>query len=107
MLFGAWAEDWWLTTTNLRRSTRLRNRGYLERYLLPRFAGEPLSALNQAMIRTWVNELTARGLAPATVTLAYGLLSRILAAAVMLVSSSHPRANESGCPKSKERRCAF
>lgn len=90
MLFGVWAEDWWLTTTNLRRSTRLRNRGYLERYLLPRFAGEPLSALNQAMIRTWVSELTARGLAPATVTLAYGLLSRILAAAVdaRLIQSS-------------------
>lgn len=80
--FDEWETDWWSTTTNLRRSTRTRDRGYLDRYVLPTFKGQQLGAIAQPDIRAWVANLTTRGLAPATVRLAYGLLSKILSAAV-------------------------
>jgi len=80
--FDEWIADWWSTTTHLRRSTRVRDRGLLDRYVRPTFRDHRLGAITQPEIRAWVASLSARGLAPATVHLAYGLLSRILSAAV-------------------------
>ena len=50
--------------------------------MVPRFADQQLGAITQSDIRIWVAGLTSRGLAPATVILAYGLLSKVLTAAV-------------------------
>jgi integrase len=54
----------------------------LDRYLLPRFGALPLASIGHREVRAWVAELTAKGLAPATVHKCYQVLSKILAAAV-------------------------
>ena len=82
VLFGDWLGEWWATTTNLRPSTRARDESVLRRLALPRFGDASLAAISQRDVRAWVAELSARGLAPATVQKAYQLLGKVLAAAV-------------------------
>jgi hypothetical protein len=53
-----------------------------DRYILPRSGPLPLAKISQRDVRTWVAELSTKGLAPATVHKCYQLLSKILAAAV-------------------------
>jgi site-specific recombinase XerD len=77
-----WLQEWWTTTTNLRRTTAVRDETYLRLYVLPRFGDLPLAAIGQRDVRAWVADLTARGLAPATVVKAYHLLGKVLAGAV-------------------------
>lgn len=77
-----WIDRWWPTTVNLRPSTRVRDQGYLERYVLPDFGDDQLGRLTQPDVQAWVAALSARGLAPATVTKAYQLLGKVLGAAV-------------------------
>jgi integrase len=67
---------------NLRPSTRLRDGGYLRRYVRPRFAEVPLDAIGQREVRAWVAWLLAQQDAPATVVKAYQLLSKVMTAAV-------------------------
>jgi hypothetical protein len=82
VLFRDWLGEWWATTTNLRASTRARDESLLRRLVLPRFGDAPLAAISQRDGRAWVAELTARGLAPATVQKAYQVLGKVLGAAV-------------------------
>jgi integrase len=82
VLFRDWLGEWWATTTNLRASTRARDESLLRRLVLPRFGDAPLAAISQRDVRAWVAELTARGLAPATVQKAYQVLGKVLGAAV-------------------------
>jgi len=77
-----WVIRWWETTVNLRPSTRDRDRGYINRYVLPSFGNRPLNEIGQLEVRAWVAALAERGLAPATVNKAYVLLHKVLAAAV-------------------------
>jgi integrase len=60
----------------------VRDETYLRLYMLPRFGDLPLAAIEQRDVRAWVADLTARGLAPATVVKAYHLLGKVLAGAV-------------------------
>jgi integrase len=80
--FREWLQEWWATTTNLRWTTAVRDETYLRLYVLPRFGDLPLAAIGQRDVRAWVADLTARGLAPATVVKAYHLLGKVLAGAV-------------------------
>ncbi|MHB1509605.1 MAG: tyrosine-type recombinase/integrase [Acidimicrobiales bacterium] len=80
-LFGEWAEEWWGTVVNLRPTTRERDRGYINRYVLPTFGDFELSRITHLQVRSWVAELSS-GLAPATVDKAFQLLAKVLAAAV-------------------------
>jgi integrase len=80
--FRDWLQEWWATTTNLRPTTAVRDATYLRLYVLPRFGDLPLAAIGQRDVRAWVADLTARGLAPATVVKAYHLLGKVLAGAV-------------------------
>src|SRR6266511_4119106 len=80
--FSDWLAAWWATTTNLRPSTRARDETLLRLYAIPRFGDIPLAAISQLQVRAWVAELSARGLAPATVTKAYQLFGKVMAAAV-------------------------
>jgi integrase len=80
--FREWLQEWWATTTNLRRTTAVRDATYLRLYVLPRFGDLPLAAIGQRDVRAWVADLTARELAPATVVKAYHLLGKVLAGAV-------------------------
>ncbi len=85
-----WAEQWWATTVNLRPSTRARDRGYVNRYILSELGQYPLGDITQLQVRAWVAGLAGRGsgddtrrsLSPATVRKAYGLLAKMLSAAV-------------------------
>jgi len=79
---GEWVERWWATTTNLRPSTRARDWGYIDRYILPPFKDQAIGEVTQLDVRAWVAELSATGLAPATVVKAYQILGKLLAAAV-------------------------
>jgi integrase len=80
--FADWLTAWWATTTNLRPSTQARDEMALRLYAVPQFGDMPLAAISQLEVRAWVTELSARGLAPATVVKAYQLLGKVLAAAV-------------------------
>jgi integrase len=80
--FREWLQEWWATTTNLRPTTAVRDETYLRLYVLPRFGDLPLAAIGQRDVRAWVADLTARGLAPATVVKAYHLFGKVLAGAV-------------------------
>jgi integrase len=81
-LFGDFAAEWWRTTVNLRQSTRARDEGYINRYVLPQFGSFMLAEITPLDVRHWVADLSSRGLAPATVVKAAQLLGKILAAAV-------------------------
>jgi transposase len=80
------AHDWlgerWATTINLRPKTRDRDELLLRRLALPSFGAVPLAAISQRDVLAWVADLSARGLAPATVQKAYQLLGKIMGAAV-------------------------
>lgn len=83
--YATWVEDgWWPGyAPTLGDSTRIRYRGILDNYLLPRFGDTKLSRLRQEDIQAWVGDLTEEdGLAPATVKKNYDLLQRSVEAAV-------------------------
>ncbi len=80
--FGDWAEEWKSTIVDLRPSTKARDLGYLERYVLPRFGSLELGEIDHMMVRSWVADLSASGLAPSTTTKAAQLLSKIMRSAV-------------------------
>lgn len=82
MLLRDWTAEWWTTTTNLRLTTRVRDEGYLERYILPAFGDLPLDQVLQRDVQRWVVGLSDQGLAPATVEKAYQILSKVLRGAV-------------------------
>jgi integrase len=82
VLFRDWLGEWWATTTNLRPKTKDRDELLLRRMALPSFGGVPLGAISQRDVRAWVADLSARGLAPATVQKAYQLLGKVMGAAV-------------------------
>jgi integrase len=81
-LLADWAQRWQATTVHLRPSTRARDKLLLERFILPHFGRRHLAAIGQLDVRTWVADLTAQGLAPATVAKCYQVLGKIMAAAV-------------------------
>jgi integrase len=80
--FAAWLETWWTTATDLRPSTRARDRSYFNSLILPRFGATPLAAITQPAVQAWVADLLTRGLAAETVVKAYQLLRRTMTAAV-------------------------
>jgi integrase len=51
-------------------------------YAVPRFGNVPLAAITQLDVRTWVAQLSARGLTPATVTKADQVFGKVMGAAV-------------------------
>ena len=77
-----WAQRWQATTVHLRPSTRARDTMLLKRFILPRFGRRHLAAIGQLDVRTWVADLSAQGLAPATVAKCYQVLGKLMAAAV-------------------------
>lgn len=80
--FGDWWERWWATTVNLRPSTRARDQGYARRHVLPRFGPIPLGEIDHTMVATWVADLAASGLAPATTVKTAQILGKTLRGAV-------------------------
>lgn len=82
IIFSDWAEEWRSTTVDLRPSSRVRDLGYLQRYLLPHFGTLALGDIKYMTVRSWVAELSSSGLAPSTVTKAGQLMAKIMRSAV-------------------------
>jgi integrase len=76
------AEQWKLTRQHKRASTRARDLGYLERYILPTFGDRAVADITATDCDVWVSELTAAELAPATIVKAAQLLGSIFDRAV-------------------------
>ncbi len=105
--FAEWAEEWKSTIVDLRPSTKARDVGYLERYVLPRFGSLELGEIDHMMVRSWVAELSASGLAPSTTTKAAQLLSKIMRARPCRPATSRSHhATVCGSPGSSGWRCA-
>jgi integrase len=90
ILLADLAEEWTTTIVDLRPSTKARDLGYLNRYVLPRFGHLEVRAITHVMVRSWVAELDGSGLAPSTTTKAVHILAKILRFAVRarVISSS-------------------
>jgi integrase len=82
VLFAEWFVEWRRTTASLRPNTEARDERLCRLHLLPCFGAMPLARIGQREVRTWVAELTDKGLAASTVQRAYQLLSKVMAAAV-------------------------
>jgi integrase len=82
---GAWIDEW-LTVWCKRISVRTRTdyEAVLKRYLPNELRGRALPNLSAVDIQTFINSLTARGLAPRTVRIAHGALRACLNRAVKL-----------------------
>lgn len=80
--FAEWWGRWWPTTVNLRPSTRARDESYYRNHLAPSFGPVALAAIDHTMVATWVADMSASGLAPATVVKAAQILGKTMGAAV-------------------------
>jgi integrase len=80
--FAEWVGIWEPSQVHLRPSSRARDESYLATHVLPRFGSVPLSKIQNADIRAWIADLSAKGLAPSTVAKAKQIMSKILQAAV-------------------------
>jgi integrase len=81
-LFDAWAERVFDSTVDLRPSTRARDASYYKNHVKPMFGMKRLGALDHLTVREWIAELSASGLAPATVQKCHQVLAKIMRAAV-------------------------
>ncbi|MGH9291870.1 MAG: tyrosine-type recombinase/integrase [Acidimicrobiales bacterium] len=75
------AEQWWLTRTGHRVSTRARDRIVLDRHLLSELRDAQLIELTHEEVQAWVNRLAVR-VAPATVQRCFTVLRQVLNYAV-------------------------
>jgi integrase len=82
ILLADLAREWTTTIVDLRPSTKARDLGYLNRYVLPRFGHLEVRTITHVMVRSWVAELDGSGLAPSTTTKAVHILAKILRFAV-------------------------
>lgn len=82
LLLRDWVAKWQPTVVGLRPSSLARDDAYLRTHVLPRFGATPIGSISTLDVRAWVADLTATGLAPATVHKAYQTLSKVLRAAV-------------------------
>ena len=98
--------EWQNTTNNVRPTTAVRDGMLLDRYLLPRFGPLPLANISQRDVRAWVTELSAKGLAPATVHKSYQELTKIWPPPSRAACSPARHAARSPCPRSSGLRCA-
>ena len=80
--YADWIERWWTTRLDLRPSSRARDESYMRSYILDVFGPIHLGRIEQVDVRAWVADLSARGLAPATVQKAYQVFAKSMAAAV-------------------------
>jgi integrase len=80
--FSDWWERYWTTTVNLRPSSRARDESYYRNHLLPTFGAMQLAAIDHTAVVAWIAELSASGLAPATVVKAAQIMGKAMGSAV-------------------------
>jgi hypothetical protein len=76
-----WSDRWMATRLHIRDSTRERDETYLRSLILPHFGTRRLRDITRYDIQDWIGELAEEGYAPATIQLAYGLVSMAFNAA--------------------------
>ncbi|MBA3432158.1 MAG: site-specific integrase [Actinobacteria bacterium] len=81
--FGDYARRWLETKGNVRPRTRINVEGRLRNHVLPAFGDSPIAAIGPSDVRTWVANLSARGLAPSTVKATYRTFSQIMTTAAI------------------------
>jgi len=87
--FGEWVNEWKTTTVDLRLSTRVRDLGYVDRYILPHFRHLCLGDIGYMTICNWIAGLSngeanaGKPLAPATVVKASQIMGKIMKSAVL------------------------
>jgi integrase len=79
--FDAWSEQW-LAGLDVKPKTAAGYRELLGSLVLPAFGGTPLARITPAQCRSWVSNLTARGLSASRVRQARGVLRQVLEMAV-------------------------
>ena len=79
---GEWLPRWLALQVQLKPTTMVRYEGILRRQILPRWEVVPLARITHSDVSSWVYQLSAEGLAPASVRYAHRVLSLALAAAV-------------------------
>ncbi|MGH2817403.1 MAG: tyrosine-type recombinase/integrase [Actinomycetota bacterium] len=80
-LLEEWAAEC-MERRDLRPTSAARDEVYMRRHVLPRFGDVPLARIERRDVQRWVGDLSAKGLAPATVRACHRLLSGVLAEAV-------------------------
>jgi integrase len=80
--FGVWASKWQATTAHLKPKTRAGYESILDKHLLPRFADEPLSAIDHPCVLAFLSELAVSGLGPGTVRNVRDVFRLVMALAV-------------------------
>jgi integrase len=98
----AWAQQWLAAQTGLKPSTLYRYRSLLRAQILPRWGRHRLADVTHAEVASWVAQLVAGGLAPATVRQAHRVLALILTLAVR--DGRIPRNPATGVPLPRARR---
>ena len=98
----AWAEQWLAAQTGLKPSTIYRYRSLLRSQILPRWGRYRLCDVSHADVAAWVAQMSAGGLAPATVRQAHRVLALVLTLAVR--DSRIPRNPAEGVPLPRARR---
>lgn len=82
ILVEEWARRWTEAQGHLKESTRSRNAGVVDNYVVPRWGRTALSGVTFADVQTWVTELTRAGTAPRTVAKILGVFRQMLTWAV-------------------------
>lgn len=74
----AYAEEWMRTATQLRPNTRRRYESLLRNHIFPALGRMPLNRIRPSDVRSFLAEVTGKGLAPKSVRHAYTLVAGIL-----------------------------
>lgn len=80
--FGKWATEWFEGQHGLGDPARARDDSLLRNHILPAFATRPLAKISPLEVRSWINRLVAKGLAPRTVHACFRIFGTIMRAAV-------------------------
>lgn len=82
MTLEDWWGRWWPSTVHLRESSRARDESYWRARIKPTLGELRLDEIDRTVLREWIAELRAAGLAPSTVHKAAQILAKCLRAAV-------------------------
>lgn len=84
MTFREYVDSYyWPTTVHLEVSTRAAYRYYLDKHFLPTFGHRQMRLINPSLVQSWVNDVSARQLAPRSVVKYHALLHKIFARALI------------------------
>jgi len=107
VLLADWITRWEDCLIELRPSSRVRDLGYIARYIQPSFGHWQLGQVDHLSVQAWVTGLARRGLAPATVRTASQLLSKIMAGAVRAGLIRANPCEGVRCPRIERREMRF